>query len=81
MTESCGCDVRSSLPHKVTGGLIVAVLLTAFLSFWLWHGARHAEAGRLLGIPHLRSDGELKVSRGPERTMGRRFTTEPRSRI
>lgn len=45
MTESCGCDVRtgSSLLRKVTGGLIVAVLLTAFLSFWLWHSARRAE--------------------------------------
>jgi PAS domain S-box-containing protein len=45
MTESCGCDVRtgSSLRRKVTGGLIVAVLLTAFLSFWLWHSARRAE--------------------------------------
>jgi len=45
MTECCGCDVRtgSSLLREVTGGLIVAVLMTAFLSFWLWRGAWRAE--------------------------------------
>lgn len=45
MTDRRGCDVRtgSSLLREVTGGLIVAVLLTSFLSFWLWSGARRAE--------------------------------------
>src|SRR6202453_2746303 len=31
------------LRRRVTGGFIVAVLLTMFLSFWSWHGARRAE--------------------------------------
>ena len=45
MAQCCGCDVRtgSSRLRQFTGGLIVAVLLTAFISFWLWRGARRAE--------------------------------------
>src|ERR1700691_4861790 len=35
--------IEALLRRRVTGGLIVAVLLTVFLSFWSWHGARRAE--------------------------------------
>jgi PAS domain S-box-containing protein len=35
--------IEAPLRRRVTVGLIVAVLLTAFLSFWSWHGARRAE--------------------------------------
>ena len=45
MAERKQFDVRieALLRRRVTGGLIVAVLLTVFLSFWSWHGARRAE--------------------------------------
>jgi len=35
--------IEARLRHRVTGGLVVAVLLTVFLGFWSWHGARRAE--------------------------------------
>ena len=35
--------IEATLRRRVTGGLVVAVLLTVFLSFWSWHGARRAE--------------------------------------
>ena len=35
--------IEATLRRGVTGGLVVAVLLTVFLSFWSWHGARRAE--------------------------------------
>jgi PAS domain S-box-containing protein len=45
MAERKQFDVRieALLRRRVTGGLIVAVLLTVFLSFWSWHGARRAQ--------------------------------------
>jgi CHASE3 domain sensor protein len=35
--------IEAVLRRRVTGGVIAAVLLTVFLSFWSWHGARRAE--------------------------------------
>jgi PAS domain S-box-containing protein len=36
-------SIEATLRRRVTGGFIAAVLLTLFLSFWSWHGARRAE--------------------------------------
>ena len=35
--------IEALLRRRVTGGFIVAVLLTVFSSFWSWHGARRAQ--------------------------------------
>jgi DNA-binding transcriptional LysR family regulator len=34
---------KATLRRRVTGGLVAAVLLTVFLSFWSWHGARQSD--------------------------------------
>src|ERR1700690_3687774 len=35
--------IEATLRRRVTGGLVVAVLLTVFVSFRSWHSARQAE--------------------------------------
>jgi len=41
--EQLDGPIEATLRRRVTGGLVVTVLVTAFLSFWSWHGARRAE--------------------------------------
>jgi hypothetical protein len=45
MTECTQFDasIAADLRRRVTGGLIVAVLLTVFLGFWSWRSARREE--------------------------------------
>jgi len=43
MTERFDGPIEALLPHTVTGGLIVAVLLTAFLSFSSSRSVRRTE--------------------------------------
>jgi hypothetical protein len=52
MTERFDGPIEALLPRTVTGGLIVAVLLTAFLSFSAMAQCPVCGTGYLLGIPH-----------------------------
>ena len=44
--------IEAPLRRKVTAGFIVAVVMTIFIGFSAWRGARRAERGYLLGLSH-----------------------------